>query len=307
VPPAGNNVSIPNVANQPVVTSADVMLNNMVLNGENVTIGANRTISVSGTAVLGANIVDGAGLLSLGTAATITRTTGQVNCTLQKNFAGPGPMFEMPVGTTGAYSPLQVTVTSGSGQLTARANTGVPVPTPSGVDPTRTLQRFWTLSGAGIRSNITFNYLDGDVPGPPNNENIWAILRITGTTAVAYPDSLPYVVMDPTNNRFTIDDLESYSDWTAGEVLAPTAANANVSGRVIGPDGRGVSGALLAMQDQSGNTVWAVTNPFGYYRFAGIPAAQTYVISARHKRYEFQPRALTVNEDLTGVDFIAEP
>jgi hypothetical protein len=215
-------------------------------------------------------------------------------------------MFVFPVGTTGAFSPLNVTVTNGSGQLTVRANTGVPIPTPSGVDPLRTLQRFWTLSGAGIRSNITFNYLDGDVPGAPNNENLWAILRITGTTAVAYPDALPFVVMDPTNNRFTIDDLESYSDWTAGEALAPTAANVAVAGRVVTPEGYGISGVRLEMQDQGGNVIVAITNPFGFYSFTSVPSGQTYILSPSHKRYEFQSRALTVNEDLTGVDFVAE-
>jgi hypothetical protein len=244
----------------------------------------------------------------LGTAATITHGAGgQVESTLRKNFAGAGPSFEMPVGTVGVFSPLNVVVTSGSGQLTARANTGMPVVMPVGLDPQRTLQRYWTLSGSGIRSNITFNYVNGDVPPSPNDENAWAIIRVTGNTAIAYTSAETYVVMDPLNNRFTMNDLESYSDWTAGMPLAPTAASATVSGRVVDLDGRGVYGARVALQNQDGNTVWAITNPFGYYRFLGVQGGQNYLMSVSHKRYQFQPRTLNVVEDVAGVDFTPIP
>jgi hypothetical protein len=264
-------------------------------------------LSVQGVLTLTAgNITTGANILSIGPAGTISRTNGHVIGALQKNFAAPGPAFEMPVGTAGAFSPLNVTVTNGSGQLTVRANTGVPVVTPIGLDPARTLQRYWTLSGSGIRSNITFNYLDADVPGSPNNENIWEIIRVTGNTAVRYGPALPYVNMDPANNRFTISDLESYSDWTAGEPLAPTAASVDVSGRVVDSSGFGIAGVRIAMQDQAGNIVSALTNPFGFYSFTNVQAGQSYLFSPSHKRYEFQPRLVTVNDELTGLDFIAE-
>ncbi len=49
---SGNNVSVPNVANQPIVTTADVTLNNMNLIGENVTINTGRTITVNGVTTL---------------------------------------------------------------------------------------------------------------------------------------------------------------------------------------------------------------------------------------------------------------
>jgi hypothetical protein len=169
----------------------------------------------------------------------------------------------MPVGTTGAYSPLQVTVTNGAGQLTARANTGTPVVAPVPLDATRTLQRYWTLSGGGIRSNITFNYLNGDVPPSPNDENIWNVIRVTGNVAIRMAPGAN-IALNAAANTFTVSNLETYSDWTAGEPLAPTAANASVSGRVVDVGGRGISGAQIVMQDQAGNIVWATTNPFGY-------------------------------------------
>ena len=58
---------------------------------------------------------------------------------------------------------------------------------------------------------------------------------------------------------------------------------------------------------QNGNTWTVMTNPFGYYRFVDVQVGQTYLFSPRHKWHEFQPRAVTINDDLTGLDFIAEP
>jgi hypothetical protein len=86
-------------------------------------------------------------------------------------------------------------------------------------------------------------------------------------------------------------------------VSGPTAANASVSGRVVDLSGRGISGARVSMQSQAGDVVWAITNPFGYYRFAEIPTGQSYLVSVSDKRFEFVPRTVTINEDLTDLDF----
>ncbi|MGB7207938.1 MAG: carboxypeptidase-like regulatory domain-containing protein [Pyrinomonadaceae bacterium] len=302
VPPAGNNVSIPNVANQPIVTTADVTLNNMNLIGENVTINTGRTITVNGVTTLGANIVNGAGTLNLGTAATITRTTGQVECTMNKNFGATG-LFTFPVGTTGAYSPVDVNVTAGTGQLSVKANNGTAPLAPVPLNAARTLQRYWTLSGSGITSNITFNYLNGDVPGLPNNENIWNVIRVVGgTSAIRYPPG-PNIILNAAANTFTLNGVQVYSDWTAGEPLAPTAGNAAVSGRVLNRDGRGLSGSVVSISDGQGNIRYATTNPFGYYRFVEISVGQTYVISVRDKRFQFAAKVVNLGDDLAGVDF----
>jgi hypothetical protein len=68
---------------------------------------------------------------------------------------------------------------------------------------------------------------------------------------------------------FSINGVESYSDWTAGEPLAPTAANASVIGQVRDAQGRGVYGARVVIQSQDGTILSALTNPFGSYRIDG--------------------------------------
>jgi hypothetical protein len=72
-------------------------------------------------------------------------------------------------------------------------------------------------------------------------------------------------------------------------------------------EGRGVSYARVTLNDASGNIVSAITNPFGYYRFVNVAAGQTYLIAVTSKQYQFTPRTIQVSDELSGVDFIADP
>ena len=80
------------------------------------------------------------------------------------------------------------------------------------------------------------------------------------------------------------------------------------SGRVVAADGRGIGGAFVRLAGGEGGERAAVTNPFGYYRFAGLAAGQTFFVSAGHKRFTFATptRTVTLDEDITGLDFISE-
>jgi len=50
-----------------------------------------------------------------------------------------------------------------------------------------------------------------------------------------------------------------------------------------------------------------MTSSFGYYRFVNVAAGQTYVIAVTSKQYQFTPRVIQVSDELTGIDFIADP
>ena len=90
-------------------------------------------------------------------------------------------------------------------------------------------------------------------------------------------------------------------------LLAPSAANVSVSGRVMTADGRGLRNAYVVIIDSGGFSRRALTSSFGYYRFDDVRAGETYVISVASKRYVFAPRIVSVADDLTGVDFVADP
>lgn len=87
----------------------------------------------------------------------------------------------------------------------------------------------------------------------------------------------------------------------------PTAATVFVGGRVLTADGRGVPGALVTLTDSNGATRAARANPFGYYRFTDAAAGATYVLEARHKRFEFAPQVLSATEQNNNLNFVAAP
>ncbi len=88
--------------------------------------------------------------------------------------------------------------------------------------------------------------------------------------------------------------------------LVPTAANVGVSGRVLTSDGRGIRNAIVVLTNSQGTSQSARTSSFGYYRFEGVQAGETYVMSVASKLYVFNPRVVTVADELTGVDFVAD-
>jgi uncharacterized repeat protein (TIGR01451 family) len=100
-----------------------------------------------------------------------------------------------------------------------------------------------------------------------------------------------------TSNNFGID---------IDQLVAPTAAEVSVAGRVMTSQGFGISSARVTITDSSGTTQTAITNPFGFYRFDAIGVGQTYVVSVGHKRYSFTPRIVTVDDELLDVNFIAD-
>ncbi len=89
--------------------------------------------------------------------------------------------------------------------------------------------------------------------------------------------------------------------------LSPTAGGASISGRVLNSHGRPISGARIQLMDQSGTTWTAMTNPFGLYSLEEIPVGGTYLVDVSHKRFFFNSRVISVKDNVTDVDFTAEP
>lgn len=102
-----------------------------------------------------------------------------------------------------------------------------------------------------------------------------------------------------------------------GEIITCTfvnevilAASASIDGTITDSLGRGASKVLVRVTDlDNGETTFAVTNPFGYYHIGDLQVGGNYVVRVSSKRYEFTPdsRIITLNEDVVGVDFIADP
>lgn len=99
------------------------------------------------------------------------------------------------------------------------------------------------------------------------------------------------------------------SDIGAFEVqVTPTAASITVGGRIITANRRGIDNARVTITDSNGETRTALTNPLGYYQFFDVQAGATYVVRVSHKRYQFSQsiKVLLVNEETSGINFVAE-
>jgi hypothetical protein len=74
--------------------------------------------------------------------------------------------------------------------------------------------------------------------------------------------------------------------------------------------GNGIGGARLSITDaQTGDTWTTISSPFGYYTLVGPEAGNFYIITIASKRYSFvdDTRTLTLNEDVVGYDWVANP
>ncbi len=98
--------------------------------------------------------------------------------------------------------------------------------------------------------------------------------------------------------------------WMMGVSVpsAPTAADVTLAGRVIAANGRGVNGARVLLNDGSGEIRMATTNAFGHYRFTGIEAGRTVVLSISSKRYRFTNpvQTITLGDSAFDVNFVAD-
>lgn len=100
-------------------------------------------------------------------------------------------------------------------------------------------------------------------------------------------------------------------DIGADEVQSvPTAADVSLGGRISNPNGQGIRNIRVTIS--GGNLAeprTALTGSFGYFRFDGLRAGQTYVVYVSGKRYVFaeSSRVVTLVDDLADVDFVGQP
>lgn len=147
---------------------------------------------------------------------------------------------------------------------------------------------FTTIQSVQINATPTAYNLDLSAVTAINNQpNVY--LRLVGTTGSGGAGT------------FRIDNFQA-------QALRPTAAGANISGRVLTASGRGTANSTLMLTGNSqGEPLYAKTNAFGYYHFNNLSAGETYVISITSKSYKFNnpSQVISLNDNVTGADFTA--
>ncbi|MBX3290859.1 MAG: carboxypeptidase regulatory-like domain-containing protein [Acidobacteria bacterium] len=112
-----------------------------------------------------------------------------------------------------------------------------------------------------------------------------------------------------------LDDIDddartSTPDIGADEITAPSSAPVILSGRVISSGFRPLNGARITIMGGGIVQPRSVTvNGFGFYRFEGLEAGQTYIVSvsARGAVFDDPIRVVSLDTDLTDLDFYALP
>lgn len=262
------------------------------------------SVAVASLQLGAGRIVDtGANTLTVNTcspgAITGGSTTSYVKGSLTRCVDSTGT-YNFPVGTTGGYAPVSLGGIIGSGNFNVNPSDGFL----TGMDTTQSINRFWALTQitGSIQTNLTLNYQQADVPGGANEANFRFIRRIGTGNAEFLPTS-----SDTVGNSFTLNTVAVFSSWTLGRALAPTAANVSVAGRVVTANGYGVRNARVTLTGQNGAILTAISNSFGYYRFDRVASGETYVLNATARRYSFNPRTISVNDQMTDVDLVALP
>ena len=69
-------------------------------------------------------------------------------------------------------------------------------------------------------------------------------------------------------------------------------------------EGRGIQNATVTLTDQDGEIHRATSSSFGNFRFEGLTAGQTVVVTVGSKRFSFAPRVVTLNESIGDLDFL---
>ncbi|MEZ5424651.1 MAG: DNA/RNA non-specific endonuclease [Pyrinomonadaceae bacterium] len=235
--------------------------------------------------------------------ASVSRMSGYVIGRVEKQFdsVAPSAVFEFPVGTANGYSPVTANPTALGLTPSSLTVSAEQTAHPNAPNPNAALGRYWTLTETGdLAADLTFQYLDADVPAGVSNETSFRLQKYESGAFTQIP-----AVIDDTANTASTAGVDQFSDWTLIAQFGPTSARADISGRVIGLQNRGVAGALVTALDENGNRQYALTNPFGYYRFTGLSVGRLYLVEVKSKQYSFAPQFVNLLDDLRDLDFTA--
>lgn len=319
---AGNSASQPAAANPNVYTVG----NGWGLPGGTYTdlrLGTGN-VSPDGISVTGSLTLEGVvnvpdpGMIDMGCDTILSggSAANYVTGKLKRNFCG-AEMFVYQIGTpspgalngVGAneYRPVTVNVTAvtGASSLTVASVSGFMF----GVDANQALSRHWTIDETGdITADLLFKYEDADVVGDESGYELARHEVIMGVNHVSRV--LPFT-LDTAANTISTTGVMTFSNWTGGKILGPTAAGVSIAGTVRNFEGNPLRNATVVLIDPSageqGSLGKVATDRAGGFQFNDVEAGRFYLIRVFHRRYQFVERLVFIGSDLDGLDFTGQP
>lgn len=101
------------------------------------------------------------------------------------------------------------------------------------------------------------------------------------------------------------DSTDQHFSLVAYNFQAMSLAPVSVSGKVLSNGGRGINRASITLTNMQSESRTIISNQFGYFHFNGVEVGQTYEVQVRSKGYQFSPQQVTVNNEITNLNFVA--
>ena len=210
--------------------------------------------------------------------------------------ACPGAIFAFG----SPFTTIQFTSGTPPTEITVNVGFAAPAGFPNAARRTYLITPF---GGSGYTATLRLHYLDSELNG--NAESSLQLWRNNGANWTLQGATN----RDTTNNWVEYSGVTQFSPWTISGPLAPTAASVSVSGQVRTASGAGIRNAVITLTAQDGSTRIARSSSFGYYRFDGIIAGETYILNISTKRFTFAQPTIVVSvlDEVAGLDFVADP
>lgn len=288
----------------------------------------------------GPNVVSG-GKLILGCDSSVDQpdTNSYVVGTIEKQFCERNELFRFPIGVSEPGVNATDGTSGGASSIYAPATIRIlEVPSPGssvtivafagtlpGVAPTNNVGVYWTTTEVGdITADLRFQW---SVASEVGNPMLYSPLRRSnGVTEVISSPFGSIDLIDTTVEFFGVTDFNGPASpgidepngmsapsvpygWTAG-LIGTTAGSSDLSGRVLSNTGGGLKDVIVTLTGGNlSQPIQVRTNQFGTYKFTGLEAGETYVVSVISQRYSFglPVKVLYLGESLSGEDFIADP
>lgn len=98
-----------------------------------------------------------------------------------------------------------------------------------------------------------------------------------------------------------ITDVGAYESNISGSPVS-------LSGRILAPNGMGISRSKITLTDSNGMIVIALSSSLGYYRFTGLAPGMSYTILVTHKSFNFgSPQLITLDTNRSDFNVYAIP
>lgn len=251
-----------------------------------------------------------------GTADTSFNSTGSVTTVTQCGVEALGLQPDGKIVVTGSTDDVLLARYTTSGALDTLFGTDGIVTTNVGGNPDRSAALYTdtmgniliagsTLSGGNEEFFAAKYQSSGVLDGSFDNGDGIVITSLGSNSDLAYA-----IGVQPNGGIILGGSQGDFGDKQFGLIryigLQPTAASVTVTGRITRSNGAGVYHASVGLTNQSGVTVYALTNPFGYYVFNNVQVGHTYIVTPHSKSYTFDPsyRLINVLDELTDVNFI---